>query len=300
MTKFENNILLLSITFCWASSYIFIKRLPGELSTFAYLTLTTGIAAAILTILFFKRFRHIKKSTILSSFVLSLLLTAILLFEREGLKSLPASNASFIASLTIIMVPLLMFLLKSKPTLNKAFGAVVIVLGLCLTSSFSLSAFFSKGTVFMLLVCLSTAIYTIAADRFSKKEDPLLLSVIQMVFAAFSGFVLWYVEEPATFASVNYTNELLSSIFILAFFTKAYAYVALMFGQKYTDSMSVAIISSTEPVITLLLAVLIPAAFGTGEKFNAVSFSGAIVIAMGSVIAGSNFMTRKKLRREET
>ncbi|MDR1320727.1 MAG: DMT family transporter [Gracilibacteraceae bacterium] len=298
MTKFENNILLLSITVCWASAYIFVKRLPDELSAFAYLTLTTGIAAALLSILFFKQLRHVKKSTILSSLVLSLLLTAILLFEREGLKSLPASNASFIASLTIVTVPLLMFLLKSGLTLNNAVGAVVIVLGLCLTSGFALSAFFSEGTVFMLLVCLATAVYTIAVDRFTKKEDPLLLSVIQMIFTAFSGFVLWFAEEPTTFASVNYTNELLSSIFILAFFAKAYAYVALMFGQKYTDSMSVAIIASTEPVITLLLAVFIPAAFGTGERFNAVSLSGAIVIAMGSVIAGSNFMTRKKSRRE--
>jgi drug/metabolite transporter (DMT)-like permease len=297
MTKLENNILLLSVTFCWASSYIFVKRLSGELSTFAYLTLVTGIAAVILTILFFKQFRHVKKSTILSSLVLSLLLTAMLLLEREGLKSLPASNASFVASLTIIIVPILMLLLKSKPTLNNAVGAVVIVLGLCLTSGFSLSAFFDRGTVFMLLVCLSTAVYTIAADRFSKKENPLLLSVIQMIFTAFSGFVLWFAEEPTTFASVNYTNELLSSIFILAFFTKAYAYVVLMFGQKYANSMSVAIIASTEPVITLLLAVLIPAAFGTGEKFNTVSLSGAIVIALGSVIAGSNFVTLKKPQR---
>jgi drug/metabolite transporter (DMT)-like permease len=77
MTKLENNILLLSVTFCWASSYIFVKRLSGELSTFAYLTLVTGIAAVILTILFFKQFRHVKKSTILSSLVLSLLLTAV-------------------------------------------------------------------------------------------------------------------------------------------------------------------------------------------------------------------------------
>jgi drug/metabolite transporter (DMT)-like permease len=189
-------------------------------------------------------------------------------------------------------------MLKSKPTRNKAFGAVELVLGVCLTNSFSLSAFFGRGTVFMLFVCLASAVYTIAADRFSKKEEPLLLSVIQMIFTAFSGFVLWCVEEPATFASVNYTNELLSSIFILAFFTRAYAYVALMFGQKYTDSMSVAIIASTEPIVTLLLAVLIPAAFGTGEKFKAVSLIGAIVIASGSVIAGTNFMTRKKLRRE--
>jgi drug/metabolite transporter (DMT)-like permease len=296
VTKLENNILLFSITLCWASAYIFVKRLPTDFSSFAYLTLTTGIAALILVVIFFKQLKQIKKSTILSSFFLSLLLTATLLLEREGVKTLPASNASFIASLTIIVVPLLMLLLKTKPTLDNGIGSVVILLGLCLTSGFSISAFFDRGTAFMLLVCLCSAIYTIAADRFTKKESPLLISVAQMVFTAFSGFVLWIIEEPTTFASVRYTTELLSSVFILAFFTKAYAYVVLMFAQKYTDSISVTVIASTEPVVTLLLAVFIPAAFGANEAFNAYSLAGSIIIALGSVMAGSNFIKSKRLR----
>ena len=187
-----------------------------------------------------------------------------------------------------------MLLLKTKPTLNNGVGSGVILLGLCLTSGFSLSAFYGRGTAFMLLVCFCTAIYTIAADRFTKQENPLLISVVQMVFTAFSGFVLWTIEEPATFASVHYTNELLSSIFILAFFTKAYAYVVLMFAQKYTDSISVTVIASTEPIVTLLLAVFIPAAFGASEKFSAYSLAGAVIIAIGSVISNGCFIKSRK------
>jgi len=146
----------------------------------------------------------------------------------------------------------------------------------------------------MLFGCMAMAVYIIAADRFTKKEDPLLIGVAQMIFTAVIGFILWLIENPRTFLTVNYTNELLSSIFILAFFTKAYAYIMLMFSQKYADPIRVTIVSSTEPVVTLILAVLIPSAYGANEKLNAFSVCGAVVIAIGAVVAGTNFLSRNK------
>ena len=294
MTKTENNILLFSITLCWASSYIFIKSLPPDLSSFAYLTMTTGIAAVILVAVFWKRLKEVKRSTVKSSFILSLLLTVNLLVEKQGISLLPASNASFLAALTILVVPLIMLLLRKKPTKNNAAGAGIIVLGLCLTNRFALSAFMSMGTLFMLLACLTSALYIISADLFTKQENPLLIGVVQMIFTALSGFVLWLFEEPTTFLSVDYTKELLSSIFILAFFTKAYAYIILMFSQKYADPIRVTIIASTEPVVTLMLAVLIPAAYGASEKLSAFSLCGALIIAVGAVVAGSNFIRSRR------
>jgi len=227
MTKTENNILLFSITLCWASAYIFIKSLPAELSSFAYLTLTTGIAAVILVVVFWKKLKEVKFSTVKRSLILSLLLTVTLLAEKQGVALLPASNASFLAALTILAVPLLLLLFRKKPTRSNMFGALIIVLGLCLTNRFSLSAFLNAGTLYMLLCCLACALYTILADRFTKREDPLLIGVLQILFTALSGFVLWTIETPATFFTVDYTRELLSSVFILAFFTKAYAYIRL-------------------------------------------------------------------------
>ena len=298
MTKIENNILLCSITLCWAASYIFIKSLPPDLSSFAYLTLTTRIAAVILIGVFFKQLKRIKRSTLKSSFAMSVLLTINLLLEKRGIELLPSSNASFLSTLTILVVPALMLLLKRKPNKNNVLGAGVIVLGLCLTNRFDLSAFMNPGTLFMLLGCLSCGVYIIAVDRFTKQEDPLLIGIMQMVFTTVIGFILWTIEEPTTFFSVNYTNELLSSIFILAFFAKAYAYIILMFSQKYADPIRVTIIASTEPIVTLMLAVLIPAHYGATEQLNIFSLFGALIIAGGAVIAGTNFLKSLKLKNK--
>ena len=88
--------------------------------------------------------------------------------------------------------------------------------------------------------------------------------------------------------------RMLSSIFILAFFSKAYAYIMLMYAEKYADAISVTIIASTEPVVTLALALMIPNAQGVTENFSLRTLIGALVIALGAVIAGSDFLSPKK------
>jgi len=296
VTRTENNILLFSITLCWAASYVFIASLPPDLSTFAYITMTTGIAAIVLSIIFFRQLRKVNRGTVKAAFFLSMVLTVGLMMERWGVNMLSASDASFLAALTILIVPALMLLLRKKPTVNNMVGAGVILLGLFMASRFSLSAFANSGTLFMLAACLFSSIYIILADRFTKETDPLLLGVMLMIFVTLFGFILWTIEEPTTFFSITYTNELLSSIFILAFFSKAYAYIVLMFSQKYSDPVSVTIIASTEPVVTLTLAVMIPAAYGAGEEMTFASLGGALVIAAGAVIAGTSFFNRKKAK----
>ena len=299
MTKIENNILLFSITLCWAASYIFIKSLPPDLSSFAYLTFTTGIASLILLVVFFNQLRKITIKLVKKAAFLSILLTTNLILEKNGISLLSASNASFLAALTIIFVPLLMLFLKEKPTINNVLGAAIIVLGLCFANNFSIQGLFNRGAMYMLFGCLSSAIYIISACRFAKEENPLLIGITQMCFTAIISFTLWFFEDSRTFLSINYTRELLSSIFVLAFFSKAYAYIILMFSQKYASPISVTVIGSTEPVVTLLLAVMIPVAFGEAEKLSVFSIFGAMMIAIGAVVAGTAFLRRKKNEEKE-
>lgn len=291
MSRTENNILLFSITLCWAASYVFIKSLPSDLSTYAYLTMTCGIAAALLTIVFFKKVKTVKFLTLGKSVILSGLLLLNLIFDKMGIDRLTSSAASVLASSSILIVPVVMIIMRKMPTKNNLLGAVVIMTGIVITSGFKSENIFSLGALFMLLSAAVTSVYTIAADRITKEEDPLLLSVLQMWVTAIMGFVMWFIEEPTTFASLEYTNEMLSSIFILAFFGKAYAYVALMYSQKYSDPINVTIIASTEPIVTLVLAVLIPTAFE--EHFTAAAVFGAAVIMVGAIISGTDFLSRK-------
>lgn len=291
MSRTENNILLFSITLCWAASYVFIKSLPSDLSTYAYLTMTCGIAAALLTIVFFKKVKTVKLLTLGKSVILAGLLLLNLIFDKMGIDRLTSSAASVLASSSILIVPVVMIIMRKMPTKNNLLGAVVIMTGIVITSGFKAENIFSLGALFMLLSAAVTSVYTIAADRITKEEDPLLLSVLQMWVTAIMGFVMWFIEEPTTFASLEYTNEMLSSVFILAFFGKAYAYVALMYSQKYSDPINVTIIASTEPIVTLVLAVLIPTAFE--EHFTAAAVFGAAVIMVGAIISGTDFLSRK-------
>lgn len=299
MTKTENNILLFSITLCWATSYLFIKQLPEDFSSCAYLTMTTGIAALIMAVIFWKQLKKSRKSTWLKGFFLSLLLSVNLLAEKKGISLLTPSNASFLEALTVIIVPVLLLVSGQMLSRNHLAGAAVILIGLAVSSRFAVSNFYSRGSIYMLAACFCSAVYTIMVDRFAKEEDPLVICIIQMFFTALLGFVLWYMENPLTFASITYTGELLSSIFILAFFAKAYAYTALMYSQKYTDAVSVTVISSTEPVVTLSLSLLLPAAYGGRQIPKLPAIMGAVLIAAGAIIAGLHFLEKKRPCKNE-
>ena len=300
MTRKENNIILLSITLCWASSYIFIKDLPPKISSYAYLTLTTGIAGILMLVIFRNSLGMFDGPALIRGFILALLMAGNLLMEKAGLIYLPSSNASFIASLNILFVPLLLLSFHVRPTRNNVVGIVVILFGLAFTNGFHLEGFLNRGAVFMMLSCLFMACYTIIAADFTKKSSPLLLGIAQICFTAVIGFFLWFLEDPRTFGSLTYSRQMLSTIFILAFFAKAYAYTMLMYAEKYASAFHVTIISSTEPVVTLILALLIPNSIGKTEPFRLQALAGAVCITIGAVIAGTDFLSGERDRTAET
>ena len=103
--------------------------------------------------------------------------------------------ASFIASLTIVFVPLFMLLLKHMPTKNNVLGIVVILSGLVLTSGVYAGNALEAGAIYMVIACIFMALYIIIVDSFTKQFDPLLLGMGQMFFTTLLAFALWCLEE---------------------------------------------------------------------------------------------------------
>jgi drug/metabolite transporter (DMT)-like permease len=255
--------------------------------------MTTGIASIILALVFYKKLKGLDKRTLQKSFILAAIICGNLIFERLGVSQLSASTASFIASLNIVFVPLLMLAFKRKLTLNNVAGIIFILMGLIFTSGIKLVDSVNYGFLEMTTGCLIMAIYIISVDNFTKICDPLMLGIGQMFFTAIIGFIFWFVQQPKTFFSLTYTNELLANIFLLAFFAKAYAYIMLMYSQKYANPISVTVMSSMEPVVTMVLALLIPNTFGRTEMITSAKLVGAAFIVVGALCAGTNFLSRK-------
>ena len=299
MTKKELRIVLLSIALCWSSSYLFIKEIPQEFSAYAYLTLTSGVAALILTVGFHKLFRLLDRAALIRGVILGLLITGNILFEKLGLDYLPASTVSAFASLNIIIVPLILVFRKQFPSRNNIVGILIVVLGLYLANRLNAEGGGLHGMLWAVLSSVMMSLYTVLAADYTRKSDPLLLTVLQLYVTTLVGLALWLVTDSASFASIDWTVETLSYILIIAFFSKAYAYVMLMYTEKYADAISVTVIAATEPIVTLSLAILIPSSFGSSEMFSFRSLLGAVVIAAGAIVAGTDFLSRGKTAARE-
>lgn len=300
MTKKETIIVLFSITLCWSSSYIFIKDLSSVFSAYAYLTLTSGFAGLGLAFTFRHLIRKLDKKTVLYGSVLALLIAGNIIFEKMALDSLPASAVSAIASMNIVIVPLILICRRRFPSRNNIAGIAIILLGLAISGHLHVQGGKLTGILYVLLSCLMMSLYTVFAANYTKEADPLLLTTLQLCVTAVIGLILWAVTDPGSIVAINWSLETFSYIVIIAFFSKAYAYVMLMYSEKYCDAITVTVIAATEPVVTLALALLIPGASGNKELFSASSLLGAVMITIGAVVAGTDFLSARKDRADVT
>ena len=299
MTKKETVIVLFSITLCWSSSYIFIKDLSSAFNAYAYLTLTSGVAGIVLAVLFHRLLKKLDKKTLISGSVLALLIAGNILFEKLALDNLPASAVSALASMNIIIVPLILICRRQFPSRNVVTGIAIILVGLGISGHLQVQGAGLKGILYVFLSCLMMSLYTVFAADYTQESNPLVLTVLQLCVTALIGLVLWLITDPGSFTTINWSLETISYIVIIAFFSKAYAYAMLMFSEKYCSPVTVTIIAATDPIVTLALAILIPSTQGNTELFSGKSLMGACIIALGAIVAGTNFLSGKKAKAGE-
>ena len=299
MTKKESIFILFSITLCWSSSYIFIKDIPQSFSVYAYLALTSGVAGIILALVMRRKFRLLNSVSLRQGLILGALITLSNMFEKLGVDRIPASSASVYASMGIIIVPVILIFRKKYPTRNNLVGIAIILVGIFVSNWENMGGAGLVGALYILGSAAAMSMYTVLATEYTKETDPSLLTVLQMLVSAVFGFALWMVTDPGSLFTIEWSQVTLSYIFLIAFFSKCYAYLMLMYADKYADAVSVTIVASTEPVVTLVAAVLLPESMGGVERFSAKTVTGAIIITLGAIVAGTNFLSKKKRFRDE-
>ena len=293
MTKKESLFILFSITLCWSSTYVFIKDIPQEFSVYAYLALTSGVAGIILALVLRRKLALLNRVSLRQGLILGALITASNMFEKLGLDHIPASSASVYASMGIIIVPLIMILKKQYPTRNNWAGILIILIGIFTSNWGNMGGAGLLGALYILGSAASMSVYTVLATEYTKETDPSLLTVLQMLVSAVFGFALWMATDAGSLFTIEWSETTLSFIFLIAFFSKCYAYLMLMYADKYADPLSVTVVASTEPVVTLLAAVLLPEALGGVEQFSTKAVAGAVIISLGAIVAGTNFLSKK-------
>ena len=105
MNSKKAEMLMVSVSFVWGSSYLLMKIGLGSIAPFNLIALRFGIAFLFMTLVFSKKYRSAKPSDIGKGILMGILLFLTFSGMVYGVSRTTASTAGFLASTTVILFP---------------------------------------------------------------------------------------------------------------------------------------------------------------------------------------------------
>lgn len=272
------DIALLIVTIFWGTGFPATKFALQTISPLYHVGFRFLIAAALLSIIFYKKMLNIDTGILKPAALMAVLLYATYVLQTVGLLYTTASKSSFYSGLAVIFVPMLTFALyRTKVSINTVISVALAFAGLFLLSYSSNAFSFTIGD-FMTIMCSAVyAVLLLLTSDYVKVHDATQLSIIQMFFVAILGLLSAALFEnwPSSISLLSFNSLMFSAIFCTAF-----AFWMQATAQKFTSAAHVALIFTMEPVFGALTSWLIlKEHLGLKGLFGGICILSAMLIA---------------------
>lgn len=245
---------------------------------FYFLAIRFLLAAGVLALVYRRHLQRLPLATWGSGILIGIALWAAYSLQTFGLLYTTPAKAGFITGLSVVMVPVIAALwLHMHPTIPAILGTLVATAGLALLSLGG-DLQISLGDLLVLGCAVGFALHIVAVARFTKSQDPIALTVIQVlttgVLSALSSFLL---EDRV--AAVHIPLPVWGSLVLTGLLATAVAFLLQNALQPYTSPVHTALIFATEPVFSALFAWVL-----VGEVLSGRQYLGAGLILLGMLL----------------
>ena len=276
--QLQANFLIVLVALFWGSTYFLTKMAVAELEPFNLTALRFGTAFIITALFFFKRIRKADRTVIKYSIILGVLAVIAVLSMTFGVQYTTASNAGFLISLSVVMIPLIsVVVLKKKIKAKLLLSVVLATIGIvCLTLNEQLTI--NKGDILCILCATSFAVQVLIMERIPKTADSVAIGALQLGITAVVNFIFSFFLENFT---VPRDLKVWGVIVILGVFCTAFCYIIQIYALKNTSAIQAGIILSLEPVFSAIFAYIF-----LGELLSKQGYIGAILLFISVILAG--------------
>ena len=277
MSSKRAELLMVSVTLAWGSSYLLMKVGLNGIGPFNLIALRFGIAFVFMTLAFLPKFRKLTRATLLKGLLAGVILFLLFTGMVCGVNYTTASTAGFLTSTTVVLVPILESFLKRKlPEKSMVASICIAICGLFLLTATDGLAL-DKGALLCLMGALFYAIYIIVLDKIAKKEDAFLISIIQLGVASALGAVAMCLFETPSLPTrpVEW-----GAVIGLGLVCSAYGFVVQPIAQKYAAPEKSGLIFALEPVFSAILSFLF-----LHEVLDVRGYLGAALILLSVVFS---------------
>ena len=251
--KITAKIGLLFVTIIWGLTFILVKAALNDAQPFSFAALRFGLATLITLLIVNKNIITSTKNEIIGGILCGFLLFLGYAFQNFGLMNTTATKSAFITSVSVLIVPLLLFAMNIQKVKQRIWLAVVLAtFGLYLL--ILPGGGINIGDVITFGCAVSFAFHIIAQDNYLKKEIRLLPFIcIQLAFVTLISFIHAQVFEPE---AIIWSTRLTYAIIITGIFATLIALLIMVWAQKILNPSETALIFAMEPVAAALFAMV--------------------------------------------
>lgn len=300
MKPLKADLMILFITICWGSSYLFMKMGLDTLGEFNLIALRFGLAFILAAAIFHPRLRQVNLRTIRYAMLLGSILFIMFTALTFGLKTTTTSNAGFLISLTVVFVPLIHTFLFKKKIEKKLIASILLALTGIALLTIQLPFTFKIGDLFCIAAALCYALHINVVSSAAQKVDTLSLGILQLGFTGLYAFVMSLILETPVLPS---TTHGWIAILVLSVVCSALGFILQTIAQKYTTATRTGLVFSLEPVFAAMFGF-----WFAHEIMNSVQYFGAALVFLSVVLASvevntlkrSNMRNRPRIKKENT
>ena len=264
--KIIAQIGLLITALIWGATFIVVKDAIDLVTFPPFIFASVRFTLAALCVILLFDFKYLKED-FLGPCLCGIMLFIGYGFQNYGLEATTPTNSAFITSISVLMVPIILYLLKLEQVSLRIWISVILAfIGIQMISpeGFNIGDKLTFGCAF------SFAIHIIMQDRFNK-DRVINFFVIQSLVAAFLSFLASLVVEDIT--KVIFSNEAIIAVLITGILGTTFALLVMIWAQKILSASETAIIIAMEPVFAALFSVY----FGY-EVLGFLSYIGGVIV----------------------
>jgi drug/metabolite transporter (DMT)-like permease len=275
------TILLVAVT--WGSSYVVMQWVGESVSAASFLALRFATAIPVIALLAIRSLPRLTRSELVTGIGFGSLLYGILILETVGVKHTSATNAGFLITVSVILIPVLERVISKRAQPPLVYAATVVALLGCALLLLSDNGFTpSAGD---LIILAAAAVRATQITLFGKRTVGSSQSLVNLTLVQ---FVVVFLLASATsvvggdpvwnaVGNVSGVNWLL--IAYLGVIGTAFAFFAQLRGARTTSSTRVGLVLCLEPVFSTLFAV-----FAGGESLTFVQIAGGALVVFAATV----------------
>ncbi len=281
--QFKGTLMLLGASFFWGTTFVAQSTGMADLGPFSYAAARylIGVVALIFVLFFTRKSRRKERLSGKYSHGFGAgLLIGIILFSASSMQQIAiqystAGKAAFITCLYIVFVPIGAKLLGKKIRPENFVGATLAIIGLYLLAvkeNFSIQ----YGDLILFASSFFWTAHILTIDKFASKVDVVELSAAQLfttMILSFAAMLIFENPSPAAFKSAWF------SIAYAGIMSSGVAFTLQIFGQKYAEPASAAILMSFEAIFGALSGWLI-----LDEVMSGREIFGCILMLVGMIV----------------